>query len=63
MPKLPRYYGSLLKGKVEKQLTNKKSNPSSSANVKFLLPKTFLRGSYVVEFFFEDMGLLIVKNH
>jgi len=39
MPKLPRYYGSPLRGKVEKQLVNKKSNPSNSANVDFFVAK------------------------
>jgi hypothetical protein len=39
MPNLPRYYGSPLKGKVEKQLTNKKSNPSSKANVDLFVAK------------------------
>ncbi len=39
MPKLPRYYGSPLKGKVEKQLANKKSNPYNSENVDFFVAK------------------------
>jgi hypothetical protein len=50
MPNLPRYYGSPLRGKVEKQLANKKSNPFDTINVNFFCcQKTFLEGSYVVE--------------
>jgi hypothetical protein len=39
MPKLPRYYGSPLRGKVEKQFANKKSNPFGTANANFFVAK------------------------
>jgi hypothetical protein len=39
MPKLLRYYGSQLRGKVEKQLVNKKSNPFGTTNANFFVAK------------------------
>jgi hypothetical protein len=40
---------SPLKGEVEKQLVKKRSNPFSSAIIKFLLPKNFSKKTYVIE--------------
>jgi len=53
-----------LRGKVERQFAKTNSNPFGNAIVNFFVAKEpFHNNDMQQKMFFEDMGLLIVKNH
>ncbi len=55
---------SLFKGREERQLTKKRVIVSSGSNSKFFSIKDSFKKKYVShKEFFEDLGLLIVKNN
>jgi len=62
--KLDEEVNSLVRTQVEKQLTNKRQNVSSSKNFEFFSTKVVYKKDEVQQkYFFEDLALLICKNH